>query len=217
MTGTPLHRSRASTLIAALGLWWLAPPAPAAAQSGPQSDPALRRVESRELTPAGFPLVRALGVGSSPAVDGDVLGDPAYAGAMLATGFVQSRPFEGRAASERTEVRIVYDADTIYFGVVCYTEDPGTIIVADSRRDSELTETDSFRVILDTYLDGQNGFVFGTNPAGIEYDAQLTNEGQGSGRFGAGAADAPATAASSAGRAAVSTSTGTARGRWSPA
>ena len=124
-------------------------------------------------------------------MDGDVLNDPAYAGAMLATGFVQSRPFEGRPASERTEVRIVYDDDTIYFGVVCYTEDPGTIIVADSRRDSELTETDSFRVILDTYLDGQNGFVFGTNPAGIEYDAQLTNEGQGSGRFGGGGSGRP--------------------------
>ena len=46
-----------------------------------------------------------------------------------ATGFVQSRPFEGQPASERTEVRIVYDADTIYFGIVCYTADPGTIIV----------------------------------------------------------------------------------------
>lgn len=34
--------------------------------------------------------------------------------------------------------------------------------------------------ILDTYKDGQNGFVFGTNPAGIEYDAQVDNEGQGS-------------------------------------
>jgi hypothetical protein len=34
-------------------------------------------------------------------------------------------------------------------------------------------------VILDTYLDRQNGFVFGTNPAGIEYDGQVTNEGEG--------------------------------------
>src|SRR5262245_28819224 len=36
-------------------------------------------------------------------------------------------------------------------------------------------------MIVDTYRDRQNGFVFGTNPAGIEYDGQLTNEGQGGG------------------------------------
>jgi hypothetical protein len=83
-------------------------------------------------------------------------------------------------------VRIVYTADTLYFGVICYTEDAGTIIAADSRRDSDLTETDSFQIVLDTYLDRQNGFVFGTNPAGVEYDGQVTSEGQGSGRFGGG-------------------------------
>ena len=127
----------------------------------------------------------------APLVDGDVLNDPAYADARLATGFVQNRPFEGEPASERTEVRIVYTADTLYFGVVCYTEDPSTIIAADSRRDSDMTETDSFQIILDTYLDGQNGFVFGTNPAGVEYDGQVTNEGQGTGRFGGGGSGRP--------------------------
>ena len=129
----------------------------------------------------GQPLMSAVRVADGPVVDGEVLNDPVYADAMLATGFVQSRPFEGEPASERTEVRIVYTADTLYFGVVCFTADVGTIIAADSRRDSDLTETDSFRLILDTYHDGLNGFVFGTNPAGLEYDGQLTNEGQGSG------------------------------------
>ena len=54
-----------------------------------------------------------------------------------------------------------------------------------------LEETDSFQIILDTYLDKQNGFVFGTNPAGLEYDGQVTNEGQGSGRFGGGGSGRP--------------------------
>ena len=148
-------------------------------------------LEARELTAVGFPIARALRVGEAPVVDGDVLADAAYADARMATGFVQSRPFEGRPASERTEVRIVYTEDTLYFGIVCYTDDPATIIAADSRRDSDLTETDSFRIILDTYHDGLNGFVFGTNPAGVEYDGQLTNEGQGSGRFGGGGSGRP--------------------------
>lgn len=33
--------------------------------------------------------------------------------------------------------------------------------------------------ILDIYMDGQNGFVFGTNSIRVEYDAQVDNEGQG--------------------------------------
>jgi hypothetical protein len=41
-------------------------------------------------------------------------------------------------------------------------------------------------VILDTYRDQQNGFVFGTNPVGIEYDGQVVNEGQGGGGGGGG-------------------------------
>ena len=142
--------------------------------------------EERDLTGAGVPLVQAVKTSVLPLVDGRVLGDPGYQDAMVASGFVQNRPFAGEPASERTEVRIVYTDDTLYFGVICYTTDPSTIIVSDSRRDSDLTETDSFQIILDTYQDGLNGFVFGTNPAGVEYDAQVINEGQGSGRFGGG-------------------------------
>ena len=134
----------------------------------------------------GFPIASALRVEDPPTVDGDVLNDPAYANAVVTTDFRQNKPDEGQPSSERTEVRIVYTEDTLYFGVVCYVGDPRTIIVADSRRDSSLTNTDSFQIILDTYLDQQNGFVFGTNPAGAEYDGQVTNEGSGSGRLGGG-------------------------------
>ena len=166
-----------------MGTWGPCRPLPLVAQ---QSASGTAGVGTRVLTAAGVPLVRAVTIDVGPDIDGEVLGDPAYANAEAATGFVQSRPFEGEPASERTEVRIVYTDDTLYFGVVCYTADPRTIIAADSRRDSDMTETDSFQILLDTYRDGQNGFVFGTNPAGVEYDGQVTNEGQGSGRFGGG-------------------------------
>ncbi|MGV3516202.1 DUF5916 domain-containing protein [Luteitalea sp.] len=117
----------------------------------------------------------------APTIDGDVLGDAAWAGATPMSGFWQEQPFEGQPSTERTEVRFVVTADTLYVGVVCYDSDPSGIIVSDARRDAPLEETDSFRLILDTYRDRQNGFVFGTNPAGIEYDGQVTNEGQGGG------------------------------------
>ena len=118
-------------------------------------------------------------------VDG-TLDDKAWQQAPVLSTFWQVQPYEGQPASEQTEVRLVYTADTLYVGVVCHDREPGRIIVADARRDSPLTETDSFTMILDTYRDRQNGFVFGTNPAGIEYDGQVTNEGQGGGGLGAG-------------------------------
>jgi hypothetical protein len=125
------------------------------------------------------PVVTAMRVEVAPTVDGEVLADPAWAEVAPASGFWQTAPDEGRPATERTEVRIIYTTDTIYFGVVCYDRAPSRMVVSDSRRDSPLDETDSFQIILDTFHDKQNGFVFGTNPAGIEYDGQVTNEGQG--------------------------------------
>ena len=154
---------------------------PALAQQG-----AVDVAAERELTRAGFPLARAFLVEGAPEIDGDVLGEAIWDDIVPVTGFLQNTPDEGQPASERTEVRIIYTEDTVYFGIVCYVSDPSTIIVSDSRRDSSLDETDSFQIIIDTYLDKQNGFVFGTNPAGLEYDGQVTNEGQGSGRFGGG-------------------------------
>ncbi len=128
----------------------------------------------------------ALRVETPPLLDGAVLDDPAWANAEPATGFVQTQPNEGEVATERTEVRIVFTDDTIYFGIVCYDRDPGAIIVTDSRRDSSLTDSDSVQLILDTFLDQQNGFVFGTSPAGQEYDGQLVNEGAGGSGMGRG-------------------------------
>ncbi|MCP3961801.1 MAG: carbohydrate binding family 9 domain-containing protein [bacterium] len=121
-----------------------------------------------------------------PAVDGDVLGDPAWKEVAPATGFRQVSPDEGQPATERTEVRIAFDDETLYVGVVCFDRSPEGIIVSDSRRDASLDETDSFQVILDTFHDRQNGFVFGTNPAGIEYDGQVTKEGSGGMTSGGG-------------------------------
>ena len=138
--------------------------------------------------PAAPPAAVAVRAERPPVVDGDVLGDSAWAAVPPLTGFWQTAPVEGAPASERTEVRILYTADTLYFGIVCHDSDPAGIIVNGSRRDSPLEETDAFQIILDTYHDRQNGFVFGTNPAGLEYDGQVTNEGQGGGASAPGAA-----------------------------
>lgn len=113
-----------------------------------------------------------------PVIDGK-LDEDVWSEAEVITGFVQAEPREGAPATENTEVRILYTDTALYVGAMCHDSDPSGIVVTDSRRDSPLVETDSFQMIFDTYHDRQNGFVFGTNPAGIEYDGQVSNEGEG--------------------------------------
>jgi len=122
----------------------------------------------------------------APVIDGDITNDPAWKSATPITSFWQEQPDEGQPASEKTEVRVIFTADTLYVGVQLFDSDPSGIIVSDARRDAPMDDTDSFQMIVDTYRDRQNGFVFGTNPAGIEYDGQVTNEGQGGGGLGFG-------------------------------
>ena len=135
---------------------------------------------------AAEPRSRATLLDSAPVLDGKVLGDGAWRDARALTNFTQVRPTEGAAASKKTEVFIGYTKDALYVGVICYDDDPSAIIVADSRRDSDLDVTDSFSFIIDGFFDRQNGFVFGTNPAGVQYDGQVTNEGSGQFRSGGG-------------------------------
>ena len=116
-------------------------------------------------------------VAESPTVDG-VLDDAAWAQARVVDTFTQIEPAEGQPASERTEVRMIFTGATLYVGVQLFDSDPTKIVTTDSRRDSALSGQDSFQMIFDTYHDKQNGFIFGTNAAGIQYDAQVRNEGE---------------------------------------
>ncbi len=122
------------------------------------------------------PVASAAYVNEAPTIDGS-LNDPMWQDATALANFVQAEPFEGQLASERTEVRILYDDEAIYVGVTCYDRDPSLIVTTDNRRDAGLGEMDSFQMIFDTFRDQQNGFVFGTNAAGTQYDAQVRDQG----------------------------------------
>ena len=128
--------------------------------------------------------MRAATLNYAPAVDGLVAGDEAWSAVSPASGFWQVQPNDGQAATQRTEVYIGYTDEALYVGVIAFDDDPSGIIVSDSRRDSSLDDTDAFLFVIDGLLDRQNGYVFGTNAAGVEYDGQVTKEG--AGNFGSG-------------------------------
>jgi hypothetical protein len=116
----------------------------------------------------------------APSIDGR-LTDPVWASAPPLTGFIQRELREGEAVSERTEVRVISDGEALYVGAWLFDRDPSGIVPGEKVRDVTLDNSDSFSLILDTYLDRQNGFVFATTPSGVEYDGQVVKEGEGGG------------------------------------
>ena len=125
------------------------------------------------------PVMNAILIEKDPVIDGEILGEEVWSKIQPVSEMWQTKPNAGQPASEKTEIRIAYTASNFYLSVVCYDAQPNKLVVSDARRDATLDNTDSFLFILDTFHDRQNGFVFGTNPIGIEYDGQVDNEGQG--------------------------------------
>ncbi|HEV8382679.1 MAG TPA: hypothetical protein VGQ29_13915, partial [Gemmatimonadales bacterium] len=72
-------------------------------------------LQAAAASPPGAPAVTAVRLVRAPAVDGR-LDDPDWALATPVTALLQIDPDEGTAASESTEVRVLYDADAIYVG-----------------------------------------------------------------------------------------------------
>ena len=145
---------------------------------GIRSDLAAQKTPQKTGIP-GSPEYKATELIQGPSFDGNVLDDPVWQQVPAIEDLIQLRPQYGKPVSERTVVRIAYTANTFYVGVVCYDSDAEGIVVSDSRRDADLSDEDSFLFIIDTYNDQQNGFLFGTNAQGMEYDAQIDNEGKG--------------------------------------
>ena len=136
-------------------------------------------VASAQQTPSESArlVAAAIQVDEAPTIDG-MLHEEAWQKAPALTNFIQAEPFEGQPASEQTEVRILYDDETIYIGVTLHDSDPSQIVTTDTRRDADLREMDSFQIVFDTFRDQQNGFVFGTNVLGVQYDAQIRDQGR---------------------------------------
>ena len=78
----------------------------------------------------------------APIIDGKVE-EEIWKEAEVFTDFIQTEPHEGEPATENTEVRVLYDDNAIYIGVICFDRDPEGIIISDTRRDSDLSNMDA--------------------------------------------------------------------------
>jgi hypothetical protein len=119
-------------------------------------------------TPArALPTSRAVRARGSIRLDGR-LDDAAWANAPVTDAFTQIDPEEGMPASERTEVRVLYDDEALYVGVRAF--DNGKIVGRLGRRDMDLGDSDWLGVMIDSYHDHRTAFGFDVNPLGVQRD-----------------------------------------------
>lgn len=113
----------------------------------------------------------------APRIDG-WLQDEAWGEAARADRFTQQRPRAGEPATQDTDVWLAYDGEALYIGFHCHEPPGGSILARALGRDVGLEQDDYFLVVLDSYLDRQNGYFFQTNPNGVRRDGLFRDEGE---------------------------------------
>ena len=145
--------------------WCCALPFPAAAQNGRPEIGAYRLAENESIV-----------------IDGAV-NEAAWQKAAPASNFLQRDPDNGDAATEKTEVRVVYDGDRIILGVICHDSEPHRLLGNQMQRDQSFEADDRFMFTIDPFFDGRTGYFFEINPSGAMGDGLITGP-TGGGGFG---------------------------------
>ena len=107
-------------------------------------------------------------------VDGR-LDEEAWLRTPMVSGFVQGEPIEGAPAEEQTEVRVLFDDQALYVGVILYEADPGRIGDQLVRRDAE-GQYDYFEISIDPNNDRRTGYLFRVSAAGVQRDVYLYDD-----------------------------------------
>ena len=156
---------RRAILVAALGLALLA-----ARRAGAQVPAA----GSGNVHPTPPPVAVAARRTGPVVIDGK-LDEPDWQLATPAKDFRQAQPHEGEPATQRTEVRFLYDDDYLYIGARMYdTEGAAGIRTRLVRRDATFN-SDYVEIIFDTFHDHLGRVDFMTNPSGSKEDSYGPN------------------------------------------
>ena len=119
--------------------------------------------------------VRAVRTDQPPTIDG-VLDERFWQAIEPVTDFRQRVPVDGAPSSERTELRVAFDDNNLYFAVVLHDSDPSGIRRSILHREGRIDQDDNIRIGLDTYHDRRNAYIFEINPFGTQGDALISDE-----------------------------------------
>jgi hypothetical protein len=133
---------------------------------------AQRPVASDPRMVHAVPVPTAVAAHRSGRIDLDGrLSDEAWSAATPVTEFTQVDPDEGKPATQRTEVRLLYDDDALWVGARMFERNGAKDVVTRLvRRDADM-ESDWFEIVIDAYHDHLGRAFFDVNPSGSKFDA----------------------------------------------
>jgi hypothetical protein len=109
-------------------------------------------------------------------VDG-ILDEPVWLDAEETSPFHRILPIDTGFARAQTEVMMAYDETHFFLGILCHDTMPGKRPMESYRRDWNFGSNDNFFAAIDTYNDQTNGFAFGVNAAGAQWDGIQSDGG----------------------------------------
>ena len=111
-------------------------------------------------------------------IDG-FLNEKIWESAEVANDFFMIRPTDGKKANQHSEVRILYDENNIYFGVVFFNNSvKGDYTVESLKRDFSFGKNDNLLIAIDPFNNLTTGFSFGLNAYGAQWDGTMYNGGK---------------------------------------
>ena len=103
----------------------------------------------------------------------DGVEDTAWQKAELASDFFMMLPNDTSKANVRTDVRMSFDDKNIYIIAICYHKENQPYMVESLKRDFAFGKNDNFLLFMDPFDDQTNGFSFGSNAAGAQWDGTM--------------------------------------------
>ncbi len=107
-----------------------------------------------------------------------VLSEECWSKAIPISNFTQREQEEGAAPTERTEISVVYNTNELYFGIKCFDSEPEKISAHKMERDFSWRSDDNLEIMLSTFNDDRNGYLFVINPNGAMADVWVGDEGK---------------------------------------
>ncbi|MCE2611483.1 carbohydrate binding family 9 domain-containing protein [Flavobacteriaceae bacterium D16] len=111
-----------------------------------------------------------------------VMDEPIWFAAESARDFWEYFPVDSIQAVKQTDIKMLYDDKNLYVGITVYTA--GRDYAVESlKRDFRAGNSDNITLLFDTFNDGNNAFLFGTNPYGVRREGLVSGGGLGNGDF----------------------------------